>query len=564
MRSFGSTRRDVLIGGAASTALALAPGVTRAAAPRARPDIASSEGQRMIGLYAKAVQAMQDPAINYPPQPQSWTFQAYIHNLPANPFDPANSGGFSGPASSPGNDALKQRIDQIYGSPASGAPQESWKKAAMACWATCTHASPYFPTWHRWYLYYFERICRQMCGDPTFVLPYWNYGSDIGTSLQLPAQFQTASQDPSNPNHLYFDDRGLGFSDPQGTSAQNVSMNNNGYMPYSQTQYGPALGASNMFPSDDASTLQQQDVFNPTSSVYRAMGFTGRLECVPHDMVHNNVGGWMGNVPSAAGDPIFFAHHCQIDRLYASWAARQGIAYNWGAGADPADPDQSAWMNRMASFVDENGQLAQVKLGDAMATEPLGYTYDKLAEPPAPAVAAAAAELAAPRPSVRITLAAMSSKPFTVGSGGSTITLGPEASPAARAEMSVNAAGQGAPHILTLRGLKLVRRPPAPLSVFINMPNGTPPRLNNPYYVATLNLFNFDLGTGGLMPHAEGEAHHEHAETTARFDVTEVLQQQLARGLWDGGAVTVTISTIGADAPSPVTYLEIGGVTLDH
>ena len=46
----------------------------------------------MADLYARAVEAMQDPAINYPPQPQSWTFQSYIHDVPSNPFDPANSG----------------------------------------------------------------------------------------------------------------------------------------------------------------------------------------------------------------------------------------------------------------------------------------------------------------------------------------------------------------------------------------------------------------------------------------------------------------------------------------
>jgi tyrosinase len=573
---FVSTRRDVLIGSAASTALALAPVIARGAGPRMRPNIGSPEGGRMMVLYALAVQAMQDPAINYPPQPQSWIFQSYIHGVPSNPFDPANAGGLFGPASSPGNDALKQRIDEIYGNPASGSPQELWKKTAMDCWATCTHASPYFATWHRWYLYYFERICRQMCRDQTFALPYWNYASDIGSSLQLPPQFQATSFDPSQPNpfnpppsdsnlgpnHLYFDDRGLGFSDPQGTSAQNVSMNNNGYMPYQQIQYGSALGATNMFPSDDSKNFS----LDPTSPIYLAMGFTGRLECAPHDNVHNNVGGWMANVPAAAGDPIFFVHHCQVDRLYASWAAQKGIVYNWGAGGDANDPDQCTWINRMASFVDEKGQLVTVKLGDAVTTEPLGYTYDKLAEPLAPAVVAAASALAAPRPNVRLTLAAMSSKQFAVESGGSTITLAPEANAAGRAEMSTNGAGQSPPHILTLHGLKLLRRPPAPLSVFLNMPKGAPPRLNNPYYVGTLNLFNFDLGTGGFMSHADSEAHHEHqhAEAVVRLDVTEVLQQQLAKGLWDGGPITVTISTIGADAPSPVTYLEIGAVILDH
>jgi tyrosinase len=555
------TRRDVLEFGAAATAMTFVPASIRAATLQIRPDIASTEGQKMIALYAKAVKAMQDPAINYPPQPKSWQFQAYIHAVPINPFDPANSGGLRGLA-------LKKRIDEIYGNPRDGSQEAEWKQAAAACWATCEHGSPYFTTWHRWYLHYFERICRQMCGDPNFLLPYWNYASDVGGSLQLPAQFQEVSQDPTNPNVLFFDDRGLGFDNPQGNGAQNVSMNASGFLPYTLTQYGPALTTTNMFPSDDNSFLQSPDAFNPTTALYHQMGFAGRLECAPHDNVHSFVGGWMQNPPSAAGDPIFFVHHCQIDRLYASWATQKGVDYNFGTGPNSKDndPDKNTWLNRMAAFVDENGALVRVKLGDAITTESMGYTYDKPATPAA-AVVAAALAMAAPPPAVTIKMAAMSSNQFSVQSGGSTITLTPGSNAAGAApEASLNAAGTGEANILTLHGVRLLRRPPAPLSVFINLPKGTPPRLNDPYYVGTLNFFNFDSATGQVMTHREHEGHegHEPALPNLRFDVTQVLQRQLAKGFWDGRQVSVTISTIGADSSAPITYVEIGSVSLDH
>jgi tyrosinase len=89
-----------------------------------RPDSASPTGKTMIDLYADAVKGMQDPAINYPPQPQSWTFQAYMHAVPLIPFDPANSGGTYGAA-------LKKRIDDIYGQPAVGTPQAALKQGAL-------------------------------------------------------------------------------------------------------------------------------------------------------------------------------------------------------------------------------------------------------------------------------------------------------------------------------------------------------------------------------------------------------------------------------------------------
>jgi tyrosinase len=53
--------------------------------------------------------------------------------------------------------------------------------------------------------------------------------------------------------------------------------------------------------------------------------FSDRLEDF-HDSVHGWVGGDMGSVSTAAYDPIFFAHHCMIDRLWYLWQVRWGIA----------------------------------------------------------------------------------------------------------------------------------------------------------------------------------------------------------------------------------------------
>ena len=90
---FAPTRRTVLLGGAAATLMITTSGAQTPPPVKTRPDIASAAGQKMADLYNAAVTAMQDPEINYPPQPRSWTFQAYIHGIPSNPFDPANSGG---------------------------------------------------------------------------------------------------------------------------------------------------------------------------------------------------------------------------------------------------------------------------------------------------------------------------------------------------------------------------------------------------------------------------------------------------------------------------------------
>lgn len=51
--------------------------------------------------------------------------------------------------------------------------------------------------------------------------------------------------------------------------------------------------------------------------------FSDQLE-IYHDQVHDWVGGDMGQLDFAAYDPIFFAHHCMIDRIWYLWQVKNG------------------------------------------------------------------------------------------------------------------------------------------------------------------------------------------------------------------------------------------------
>jgi tyrosinase len=549
-RRGGASRRSLLKLGAALGAATLVPARgARAQTPAAqpiltRPDINSTAGAKMVGLYATAVGKMQDPAVNYPPQPHSWTFQAYTHGVPANPFHPMESPGLRH-----GTADLKKRIDEIYGNPAANTPAAHWKAAALETWGTCPHGSPWFVAWHRWYVLYFEKICRHLSGASDFTLPYWNYASDQGPSLQLPAAFQNPTTDPQGRviNPLYEDLRGLGFANPAGSGDQNVPMNQGGFMPFSQTDYGPALAGTNLFPSDDTYAA-------PPDPAYFAFGFAGRVECQPHDNVHVNVGGIMQNVPSAAGDPIFFVHHCQIDRLWAAWEAAPGSVFNWGTTA--TDPSKATWEDRKFTFVDEAGKLVTVTTAKQLNTKDLGYQYDNL--PPRPPVAAVAAARVAPAP--RVQLAASQAQGVTVGSGGARVTLQPAPAPAAPAPGAAPRAVGAGEQTLVLSGVKLLARPPAPLYVFLNLPQGAPATLESPYLVGMLNFFKWDPGTGGPM--LDTGADHAMGAGEFRFAVGEVLARQKAANLWDGGAVSVTVTTLGADRSQGRTYVTIGQIQL--
>jgi tyrosinase len=232
--------------------------------------------------YRKAIKAMQAlPSSN----PLSWAYQAAIHGTTLSP--------------------------------------------AQTAWNTCEHGSYFFWSWHRMYLYWFERIIRKMSGDYGWALPYWNWSSP--TERQLPAPFRDTA------TLLY-------------TSHRNASMNSGaGSLPSFDVDYSSAFSLANF-----------------TSA-------SGSLEGTPHGAIHVDVGGWMGSVPTAGQDPIFYLHHCNIDRLWNLWLA-QG-----GGRVDPLG--DATWKNTQFTFFNENG--AQVKMTGCevlRCAQQLNYTYE--GEPP--------------------------------------------------------------------------------------------------------------------------------------------------------------------------------------
>lgn len=140
----------------------------------------------------------------------------------------------------------------------------------------CPHGAPYFISWHRGYLYYFEQQLRIASGDPELNLPYWDYYS----YATLPAEFT----DPSPTNPLYM---------PRMSANVYQALN---LLPFAATVHNFQHGTSN--------------------------AFEPRIENV-HNPVHDLIGGVMATMQSPL-DPIFFLHHGSVDRLTHAWALPDG------------------------------------------------------------------------------------------------------------------------------------------------------------------------------------------------------------------------------------------------
>ncbi len=192
---------------------------------------------------------------------------------------------------------------------------------AQQVWDKCQHGTPQFLTWHRAFLFYFERVLQQAAQDNTLRLPYWDYTDP--TQLQLPAQFGQPTLN-GKANSLF---------DPRRRS-QTVKLDSN---------------ATNI---DNLLKKASYNTFRP------------EIEQQPHGYVHCAVGPdcpypLMGDVPVAGTDPIFWLHHANIDRIFECWLKLGGKV-----------PDNLKSIQY--AFIDNAGNLVKIKYSDV----PIDYTYD--------------------------------------------------------------------------------------------------------------------------------------------------------------------------------------------
>ncbi|XP_071905908.1 polyphenol oxidase I, chloroplastic-like [Coffea arabica] len=171
------------------------------------------------------------------------------------------------------------------------------------------HFSWLFFPFHRWYLYFFEKICQNMVDDDTFALPFWNWDNPPG--MFLPAIFKDSSSplydSLRNPSHLntVLD---LSYEGTDSTDSPITVIRNNLYLMYKQmvTQSTTPL-------SFFGKAFRAGETSDPGE---------GSIETSPHTNVHRwtgdpneSHGEDMGSFYSAGRDPVFYSHPANVDRM---------------------------------------------------------------------------------------------------------------------------------------------------------------------------------------------------------------------------------------------------------
>ena len=444
----------------------------------------------VLEAYERAIATMRgldDP--NGPPaDPLGWRFQAAIHGLADANGDPDITNQF---------------------------------------WSNCQHGSWFFLPWHRMYLAAFEKIIQFHLEDDSWALPYWySIDPDDPRKAALPPAFLDLTL---GDNNLQSDER-----------SQTAKAGLPFYGDIDPVQVGEAL----------LQTLQAFPYSTPSgaatfgggerSSLSFDGGERGMLENVPHGAVHSLVGndydefgqlldpGWMGSFYTAGLDPIFWLHHCNIDRLWEVWLR-----------ADPTHVNptgDSAFFDTTFTFPAPGGGELTWSVGEVLDTEFLDYVYESLDLPSA----------LVPEPEderVRTINPEEAMPPQMLGATSDVSLASAEPVAVEMERPARDRALDSAPARAYLRVEGVTGTSAAPLyGVYVNVPEGA-----DPHDYPELRAGSFS--TFGLQETSQTNDQHDAEGLTAVFDITDVRDRLDQDGRWDDSRVNVNFSTEVPGAP---------------
>ncbi|KAF8903867.1 tyrosinase [Gymnopilus junonius] len=215
----------------------------------------------------------------------------------------------------------------------------------------CTHGSVLFPTWHRPYVMLYEQLIQQHALEvaATYTVdqaswkqaaldlrqPFWDWAKNAVPPDEVIALKQVSITGPNGKkvtvdNPLYhYKFHPIDSSFPEPYSGWQTTLRQPNSTQPDATDNVPRLksvlrSAQSDITSSTYSMLTRVHTWPAFSNhtVGDGGSTSNSLEAI-HDGIHVDVGGngQMADPAVAAFDPIFFLHHCNVDRLLSLWAA---------------------------------------------------------------------------------------------------------------------------------------------------------------------------------------------------------------------------------------------------
>src|SRR6266436_1805304 len=387
----------------------------------------------------------------------------------------------------------------------------NWRKQASIHNNYCPHDNWWFLPFHRAYLYYFENACRDVLNDPSFTVPYW----DWTRHRKIPDPFLDSASPLWSPGRT-----------------------DDGKIELAEEIVGERV-ITNIIESDSLVDLFSSPT---THDEQRQHVSAGTLEFTPHNGVHGTISGDMNTYLSPL-DPIFWLHHANVDRIWASWAKVH----------DNQAPTRAPWStHQLAAFFDAaTGLQAAPPAADTLDASKFRANYDHYETISGPTPRASAHSLRSAMIGLKGKLSsAFNLRHFAADSAGRDIPLGQAGQvhvpvtgkfiPAIQKAASENEPTSDAERTVVTYLLIENVPPPKVLStamrVFLNCKDAslaTP--LDDPTYVGTVAFFG---GGSHDIENASG--------VTFTINVTATLARVIEKGIYAAGT-PISVGIVAVD-----------------
>jgi tyrosinase len=405
----------------------------------------------------------------------------------------------------------------------------------------CQHGSWYFLSWHRGYLFSFEAIVaakvKELTGDD-WALPYWNYlNTDDPNARRVPDAFVADTLPDGSPNPLAKYPRRPGLTALQPGPRDAFSLD--------------AMEENDFIVGNDGSVGFGGGISGFMQFAQR----TGDLENNPHNTVHRLVGGNQGFMadPRLAGlDPIFWLHHCNIDRLWEAWMNTPGKTM-------VRDP---RWLTGPANrtfIVPAVGGGAGITFSgrDTLRDGRLHPSYDDLTKGTGvtPGVEAVARVGMGAPDQQRVEPIGANADVVTVGAAPARTQVDLEPTAAAAGVRTMGATTPGNEVSRLYLALESVRgNAPSPLlEVYVNLPEGADPQAHPECHAGSLTLFGLNIAS-------QRDGEHGGNGLGYTLDITDLAKRLSDAGKFDPNHLRVTLvpgEQVTADQPITVDRISV-------
>lgn len=181
------------------------------------------------------------------------------------------------------------------------------------------HRGPAFLPWHREFILRFERDLQSVLADSNFGLPYWDWAADA--SLDNPTDPEQALIWRNN----FLGGEGSPVSRGPFIAAEwrTVPAAGDPADIFLKRCLGCDSDATSLPNQQQVNTALELDTYDTAPwDTTSAPSFRNHLEGWSPFGLHNKVHVWVGGsmLPGTSpNDPIFFLHHCNVDRIWALW-----------------------------------------------------------------------------------------------------------------------------------------------------------------------------------------------------------------------------------------------------